>query len=270
MFVMARFTEGLLFSSLFFALAVIGSHTKRHFNEVSFEKYIDNGAILLWGDSLTKGLYRMDSMSPNIGYHPYSLQISALLQSKSSVIEQGVNGEQTSSMLKRLSEFFSNRLPSIKAVVILGGTNDILNMETMEEGNRTLSNVIQMHTFVHSRENVNNPMYTVAVTIPSLGLDISDTMDRERELTRLFVNNGLRQYAAGCSSLVLLLDFENLFDQRIENNHKYWSTEGEHKVHFSPAGYDRIGTILYNSLVKFIALKEFSQQRTIPPMICTE
>ena len=81
--------------------------------------------IVAFGDSLTHGL--VVSPRRELSSHPYTIELTSLLSkhkySNVSVIESGVSGEKTSSMLKRLVDVLSTYKPQV--VLILGGTNDL-------------------------------------------------------------------------------------------------------------------------------------------------
>ena len=61
---------------------------------------------------------------------------------------------------------------------------------------------------------------------------------------------GIRSFASHCTSRVKLFDMESLFDQLHpdDKNNKYWSVD---YLHFSSLGYDTIGELLYQEILRY-------------------
>jgi lysophospholipase L1-like esterase len=175
-----------------------------------------------------------------IDHHPYSIRLNTLLNSTSVVIESGVNGEQTKSMIRRLNNVLPNS--NAKIVIILGGTNDI-NHNFVPS--KITNNIIHLYKIaLNSKIYLNSTVYTVAITIPPMKgwKEVNDKV-------RLDINKEIKQYAMANKELVALLDLENVFDStNSTNNLKYWSTD---LVHFSKLGYDEIANMLFETLVNF-------------------
>lgn len=160
--------------------------------------------VLAFGDSLTHGLY-VDPLSGEWrNTHPYSIAMNKLLKPSSIVVhESGINGESTESMAKRLPITLEKSI-NTRAVIILGGTNDLARMSA----DKILSNLIHLHRQAHKHAGDNQFfIYTVALTIPQVSWDSAN------QTARLVVNKGLRSFAASCSSRVALVDLEDIFDQ---------------------------------------------------------
>ena len=101
---------------------IISSSDAKIAKAILLQRFIENSTILLFGDSLTKGLFRIET---GPGYHPYCKKLSERLQNNNtkpfSIIEKGVNGETTDHMLGRFRAFLSRPIAEkIKIVVILG------------------------------------------------------------------------------------------------------------------------------------------------------
>eukprot|EP01034_Spumella_vulgaris_P031173 gene31173-38520_t len=69
------------------------------------------------------------------------------------------------------------------------------------------------------------------------------------DLTQREDPHGLNDYAQQHSNLVLFRDFDNVFDQEVPASTHFWSDDLQH---FSPAGYDEIGSLLYGDIVDFV------------------
>ena len=110
-------------------------------------------------DSLTWGLVKSRREQ-----HPYALKLQELLSATEElkdfkVIEMGVSGERTDSMVGRLQDTLENGGKKYEYAVILGGTND-LGTNGVEMDN-VFSNLQKMHYGCLKRR-----IKTFAVTVP--------------------------------------------------------------------------------------------------------
>ena len=198
--------------------------------------------ILAFGDSLTNGMYLLDGeYAYEAGSHPYTIRLQTLLNSENaqvSVIESGICGEDTDSMVYRIDTELKRFKPDL--VIILGGSNDLyLGRSTCD----ITSNIVRIHEVaLSSSQERKKPVYTVAVTIPQLGAFLPT---HDISMSRLKVNEQIRGFARTHSDRVGLLDLESTFYQNDKDNSKYWSPDG---VHFSPEGYDGIGELVFDTL----------------------
>ena len=201
------------------------------------------------GDSLTHGMYVYDEGNERIWQkvHPYSIQLQKSFNdvqrlSSVKVIEKGISGERTHSMVGRLPSELHSTKP--KLVIILGGTNDLFSKISAD---KIIRNVINLHQLaLKYQASSGHTTYTIAVTIPQLPMDSNNKEVNEK---RLEVNKGIRAFAKKCDSRVTLFEMESLFDQNnLVVNKKYWSVDN---VHFSPLGYDTIGQLLYKLILDF-------------------
>jgi lysophospholipase L1-like esterase len=214
----------------------------------------DGKVILAFGDSLTHG-----SGAPARRPHPYAIKLKELMPS-TRIIELGIPGEVTPTMMERLKITLQQMKELPTVVVILGGTNDI--GRGLPTGT-TISNIINMHEDIRLLKSRNPEKYggikhTVLMTIPRM------TFDRFRK-SRIEINHELRNYVARSSSddgFTLLMDIENVFsfspctssapndgckpDAFNITNKRYWDAASP--LHFSPEGYDEIGKMIYATL----------------------
>lgn len=220
-------------------------------------EYVKGKIVLTFGDSLTHGMIVTPDSWTNT--HPYSLKLSQLINdSKTEVLERGISGELVTHMVERLPKeltAISSRKKNsssttsssnVALVIILGGTNDLGHRHRTEkilEEIKILHKVSQRYEKENDIDNDKDPnaikkVYTIAITIPQLNWDI-------QQESRIKVNAGIREFVKENNETTFLLDFENLFDQKVSSNLKYWSSD---TVHFSSEGYDKIGEIIYEML----------------------
>lgn len=206
-----------------------------------------NRTILAFGDSLTWGLF-VDGDTQMRGKHSYTMMLKSLLNSNSTlgqlpevrIVEKGINGEDTRAMLRRFPHIY--RKSEAAVVIILAGTND-LGKHT--DSLTITNNIISLHrTATEQVNSANIKANSIAITIPQISWTIN-------QQDRISVNRELRSYYSSkvnnTRNATTVLDFENLFDQKIEESKKYWSIDF---VHFSQLGYDTIGKIIYETLLE--------------------
>lgn len=193
--------------------------------------------ILAFGDSLTKGFYMN-----GIKYHPYTNKFNSLLVENEfenyKAFPSGVNGETTKSMLDRLKTFFgeSSKSPfKYSIIIIFAGINDL----GYSSADKIVENIMELHNIARNG-GVN---FTVLVTLPENECDKIYSFYTER---RQEANDFFRSKVKGTENVFLCdLDKEIKFSSMSkEDKEKYW----DDGLHFSPAGYDLIGEILFNTL----------------------
>ena len=234
-------TLKIIFGFVFLFLKLLASSQRKVIETIS------NQTLVAFGDSLTRGYISWDRNQA----HPYTIKLSEKIRSSNTtVVTLGLDGEETTHMKIRLKAFLEeyslvDKLPSIRLVVILGGTNDLSYRSPAQD---IFFNLREMHASVH---NFNlqttcvvgrTPIYTLALTIPNSdwGFD---------EAVRLQVNELIRIYVHSCP-YVALVDLESIFPHTDEGNRLYWI---EDKGHFSSLGYDIIGERVYDALSAFHA-----------------
>lgn len=252
---MMRYESSLIWGAVWINIILLVSRLETSLGRVTECSYYEGKVILAFGDSLTHG-----SSTPYRKPHPYAIKLKEYMP-LSNIVEMGVPGEVTSSMMERLKVTLhkTNDVPSV--VVLLGGTNDIgrgLSNSVI------VSNIIRMHDDIRllklqSPEKYGVMKHTILMTIPRM------TNDRFRK-NRIQINHELRNYVAKSASdydgFTLLMDIENVFaftpcipsgindlcQPRSFNvtNTQYWDRDSP--LHFSPQGYDRIGEMVFQTL----------------------
>jgi len=208
-----------------------------HWKKQSLVDYVANGQILAFGDSLTHGMFVTQTEWRNT--HPYAIELTKLLKNNTEVIESGVSGQLTSEMVQRLP-LELKKYPQARAVLILGGTNDLGHRMEAQE---VLDNLIKLHTMAQNASiSATKPVYTIAITVPQSRWPF-------KPATRYAINEGLRKFAlVDCPGRTALLDMESSFNQSEAKNAVFWSDDF---VHLSPLGYDAMGKMLYDVMVDF-------------------
>ena len=188
--------------------------------------------ILAFGDSLTEGWCDFGTK-----FHPYTRKLQTLVESLSKsvdVVNQGVSGETTGQMCERLPLVLDKDGP-FDLVIILAGTND-LGLSLNKDGEPLFQRLKSLHELA-----LRHSPLSIAVTIPETGYE---TMDRFTALKekRLLVNTLLKKYVQDCGSKIILSDLSTRLPRESlshEDRRKFWA-DG---LHFTPAGYDRMGEI---------------------------
>ena len=269
-------------------------------NIIQFLKNSNRNLIAL-GDSLTEGYIDMKSNK-----HPYAIELLNKLNIDSSkILNMGITGNTTSQIYYRLTSsnptYFvptfmptdditgtkSNILkkyPNPAIMIIFAGTNDLStvmanpiaykdNFATQNTLVQNIINEIQLiHNAVLTSSNLNNPTYTVAITLPQNSIRKFDNGDytgnwiidpdtwggnKIYNNLRLKVNEGIRNMVNNSGGKIYLIDLEKysptsqypeFCDQNDQNNQKYWSIS---QPHFTDQGYDYLGDTIYNALGTF-------------------
>lgn len=211
-------------------------------NSNLLDNYLKNGrGILCFGDSLTKGLAPELSANEWEKYWPYSIQLKkSIIQyynNDTSIIpivkDDGINGEMVSHMKHRIVDILSKSLYDV--VVVLGGTNDLGHHRSKDE---ILADLYEIyHTINSFGLKSNRNIYSFVMTIPPLGWPVNQT-------TRDEVNIALREYVTKNITESYLIDLDKVLTTTHKDK-KYYSSDN---VHFSPAGYDLIGNLIFNGL----------------------
>eukprot|EP01038_Epipyxis_sp_PR26KG_P008449 gene8449-11427_t len=216
---------------------------------VTLKSFLENSTIITFGDSLTHGMY-IDKIGGPHKHHPYSIELEKILRKNdinTIVIESGVNGERSSSMVHRIKRVLNNPLIHDfnhtiqnykRIVVIMAGTNDLHHGGSEHQ---ILQDVIKLHKISHisgRKENFN--VFTILLTIPQVGY-----FDTNNELKRIRINDELKMYSLNCSHVVELQEMDQYLDIKNSNNNIFWCPDN---LHFTPTGYDKIGNIVYEAL----------------------
>ena len=204
---------------------------------------VNKRTILALGDSLTAGsVYPTKRKSFP---HPYEWHLQDLLRNSTSIVQAGIPGERTDQILKRLPALLQAN-PTIKVVVILGGTNDLYGRRWAVPAN-IITSLQNMYRLIWNT-SPSDPIFIVAVTVPQAPALMSGVLGDARSL----VNRNIREIQKRCSARMALLDLENSFDQTDkENISKYWSPD---LIHFNSRGYDEMGEMLYRVSILFTSI----------------
>ena len=232
---------------------------------LSLSRTVLNGSskvvrILCFGDSLTFGL---TSSVP----HPYTEKLQEYFNQKdqrtgtrnSSVrrsvelYNAGVAGERVQNeMPRRLRSILGGRAVKYNWVIILGGTNDLISMQstwaptkgnTLKDELAIFNAIVYLHAVAHS-----SGAKTVATTIPAITcgkgketVEIPSIME-----VRLKVNNRIRKFAANTAGNVLLADLDK---KMLLPKDKMLCSDG---VHLTAPAYDRMAKIMYDAIKEFV------------------
>ena len=218
--------------------------------------------ILAFGDSLTTG--NTGGEENKALDRPYTIRLSKLLSEnhpslKFNVENKGIYGEFVcGEMTSRLPKVLKECGP-YDIVIILGGTNDIIEPEQgLEE---TLFEGIKMlHTEVKG-----HGAKCIALTIPETDVYFKDLrknglswVKEEGEKTRLKVNQKLRSYVKECGDEIFLCDLAEKFPQQslsAVDLEKFWS-DG---LHFTEEGYSKMAEIIYEDMKHLLVSGETKQ-----------
>lgn len=193
--------------------------------------------ILAFGDSLTEGWCDFGTR-----FHPYTRKVHSLIQSLSKsvdVVNRGVSGETTDQMRERLPLVLNKEGP-FDLVIILGGTND-LGLSLNKDGEPLFGRLRSLHELA-----LRYSPLTVAVTIPETGYEVINRFTAVRE-KRLNVNALLKKYVQDCDSKIILSDLSAKLPRESlshEDRRKFWADD----LHLTPAGYDRMGEIIFEDI----------------------
>jgi lysophospholipase L1-like esterase len=186
--------------------------------------------IFAFGDSLTKGYYCRGAK-----YHPYTIMMNNLFQQNKlpyKVVGSGINGEKSSEMIDRIKEEFDNSSYKFELVIIFAGTNDLgpSDAETIAQ------NIISIY-----KNAAEKGLPSIIATLPE---NEFDTLAPKYSLKRQKLNELIRSFPEMYSDISICdLEKEMPYLSRTEKERKiYW----DDSLHFTPAGYDELGRILYD------------------------
>ncbi|MFX1393469.1 MAG: GDSL-type esterase/lipase family protein [Promethearchaeota archaeon] len=219
--------------------------------------------FLCLGNSLTAGYPGYDPVPDDIshGYGDYNSQYEfwlkkfciEYLEAKGSnnveviknnllFINKGVPGELTSNFLRRINYDLLSFKPKPNCSIIIGGTNDlgwgIPNQKVFE-------NIKKLHEI--SREF---SIFSIGGTIPPIRMEQSSSSYNKRKIT---LNTKLRNYFN--DNEIPYADLYNgMMDDEGNLTEEYAYIDG---LHFTVEGYRKMGSILFNEVIKNIIEKEY-------------
>ena len=204
--------------------------------------------VLCFGDSLTEGY-----IDKGNSFHPYSKKVTELLGKEASnveVINAGLSGEPVwKEMYSRLPKLITVHKP-IDILVIQGGSNDILQFAELKSSLDLFTEFVKL---LHLARD-NNVQHICALTIlegyfdqePNAAMDQIDSNNIRKEF-----NEKLKFFANKNDDWFSLCDIAKLLPLYQLSDHDHKVLWDDH-LHPSPLGYDRMGDIIYEHLVKFL------------------
>ncbi|GLC37015.1 hypothetical protein PLESTB_001401400 [Pleodorina starrii] len=193
--------------------------------------------ILAFGDSLTEGYYNY-----GIHFHPYSNKLEELLNSNgysAKVHERGNSGERVMGGMERrlpqlLHQFERNGI-RLNWVIVLGGTNDL---GYGADPNSVYAGLQSLYAACHS-----HGARVLALTVLQNAGSNGDLID---DRTRL--NDLIRGTPAGGQDYVTVLDVERQLPYPRSREDAQALALWDDMLHLTPAGYDALGQIVYDTL----------------------
>eukprot|EP01111_Echinosteliopsis_oligospora_P012846 TRINITY_DN4459_c0_g1_i1.p1 TRINITY_DN4459_c0_g1~~TRINITY_DN4459_c0_g1_i1.p1 ORF type:complete len:207 (-),score=34.08 TRINITY_DN4459_c0_g1_i1:132-752(-) len=197
--------------------------------------------ILCFGDSLTAGYYMKGHM-----FHPYTIKLQSLLNKDGNyqLENQGRSGEGTTKMAERLKLHLSNNPSKYKYAIILGGTNDIgFKMPDMVNNNLKL-----MHDLCRD-----HGIISLAVTVPQHGQESAYSwITTIRSQINHFIGKYCKQNNISVIDFSTRIPYTSPNDGDGEIGTKIW----DDNLHLTPAGYDLLADLIYESLKPLLLLHQ--------------
>lgn len=201
--------------------------------------------ILCLGDSLTAG-YFIDKNS-RVKFHPYSVNLNKLANIPCTT--EGFSGYTTKNLIDKMYADYKLKKPlKYDRVIFLAGTNDLSS-----ESSQTIFNNLKHLLLLIQKFLLTENGQIIFMTIPEMGAELNYP---QIKVTRCQVNK-------------YLIDHVKNHNQNQNQNHQitifdlatsipcysttagfvqFWSSD---KLHFSPAGYNKIGQLLYENAFIF-------------------
>ena len=197
--------------------------------------------ILALGDSLTAGYYHGGQ-----AFHPYTKYLNHLFEFAEIPVKidnKGWSGE-------RVLPHMLDRLPTILAkdasydwVIILAGTNDIIDRvpakKIFKEGIQPMYEMCLNHT--------GTKIQLALLTVMELSFFEPGT---ENDKNRQLLNTMIRDYAAHSNNRdrLCLVDLGTIIPFHSINNNEERRKIWDDGVHLTPAGYDRMGALVFDAM----------------------
>lgn len=163
-FVFLHFVIVWLFSNIFANVHATNFQLER----TNYLNESNNFSVICIGDSLTVGMTLDKSESVYI-YHPYSNYLkNYFLYTNISIFNQARPGSSTSLIYENIETYLS-RSASLKYVIILAGTIDILRQFSFTQIKENLDK-IHDKIFNYAKNVVKHPIYIISITIPPIAL----------------------------------------------------------------------------------------------------
>lgn len=218
--------------------------------------------ILCFGDSLTAG-YTQDGLQ----YHPYLHVLRRQLRDafpglEVDIEEDGMDGGLTQHFSGRLRTLYRERgTPQdtiFDWVIVLGGTNDLAINARPEA---IFENLERTWAFAKMRKTK-----VLALTVPDLAIltrpggPVNRVNERRNELNNMILGYTSQNFYA--------FDFQKTFsyaNMPADDRKRFW----DDAVHFSPAGYDRMGELVADSLINILKAEEHAAAGPEPTTLST-
>jgi len=196
--------------------------------------------ILALGDSLTAGYYNHGQ-----DYHPYATHLTYLFESANipvEIDERGISGERViPTMVNRLRRFLNNDA-SYDWIIILGGNNDLCRVLAEKIFKQGLEPMYEM-CLNHTQKKVKLAVMTVIENSYDMPTQ-KDDQDRQA------LNAMIRDYVAksNAQDRICLVDLDKGIPYHNVSNDEERKRIWDDGVHLTPAGYDRMATLVFNAI----------------------
>ena len=197
--------------------------------------------ILTLGDSLTEGYYKHGR-----AYHPYATHLTKLFQSAKIPVKidnRGLSGERVvPHMANRLRTLLTKDV-SYDWITVLGGTNDISRRVSAEKIFKEGLQPIYEMCLNQPGAKIN----LAVMTVIEISYDLpTDPDDKNRQS----LNAMIRDYVAHSNNQdrICLVDLDKDIPYHSISNKKERKKIWDDGVHLTPAGYDRMATLIFDAI----------------------
>ncbi|KAK3397559.1 SGNH hydrolase-type esterase domain-containing protein [Sordaria brevicollis] len=212
--------------------------------------------ILCFGDSLTEGYSGWGSR-----FTPYSAKLGEMLQMAFpdvdvEIVTDGVSGDlvtEEGTFLERAKSYFAPTNPAefkhFDWAIVLGGTNDLgsnIHPEQIFQGLK------QIYDLALSRK-----CKVLALTVPEIELSAGKTKEL-LDLRRNELNQMIKTYKKPNYYTFDLHAAFPFYAMPPADRSRYW----DDSIHFTPAGYDRMGNKIGVNLVAMLVKEKSDNDRT--------
>ncbi|UJR37370.1 hypothetical protein I4U23_030078 [Adineta vaga] len=199
-------------------------------------------SILAIGDSLTEGYYKYGR-----AFHPYAKRLTELFESANipvTIKQQGISGERVvPTMVNRLRRLL-NTSAAYDWVIILGGTNDLADSSKTAE--KIFNNGLQPMYDMCLNNTQTKTKLAVMTVIENAIFSPVDANDAARQA----LNNMIRDYVTKSNEQdrIVLVDLDKGIPYHSLNSDKERDEIWDDSIHLTPAGYDRIATLVFDAI----------------------
>lgn len=204
---------------------------------------------------------KFDQLISDLG-HPPSKTEPHVLEFRSELSQEvtvevreiGLDGDITENMVKRLTNFLKNNDDKWDIIAVMGGTNDIAKRWNPKDVLKNLKSLLSLAKHHGAK--------TVAMTVPRTKTeDKSDFFISNKHSVNTMLREKDFDLEYDC-----LLDVDERISPETELN---FQDLYDDKIHFKPAGYDRIADIMFDLLCNTRGmLFEWSSSGDLDRLIC--